>query len=132
MDATPEKKGSHKRAATDSPEPLISTTNMQGKKSKHRKRGSQVLEHADAIGSVAESIDRLAAAFNTPPSASAGDTATDTRRAAVKLLEEDGALSKEDQGSAMVLFRRVPDVADMYISISGKELRTIYIMSELT
>lgn len=81
------------------------------------------------MSEVAKSIQHLAEGLG--PSLAVPSTATPERKTAIRLLEEDGELSENEQIQAMRLFRKDSSIAQSYISIRNKSTRTKYIQAEM-
>ena len=80
-----------------------------------------------AISDVASSVRDLATAFT----ASGDQTSPQRRTAAVKLIEDDGELSENEQLKFFKVLRKDVSVADFVLAIKDKGKRTRYIQSEL-
>ncbi|KIL63009.1 hypothetical protein M378DRAFT_107808 [Amanita muscaria Koide BX008] len=85
-----------------------------------------------AVQDVAEALRDVATSMRSTDEASSTDLSTPQRRkCAIQLLANDGELSDHESIQAFCLFRRDSTVADTYLSIPQKRLRTAYIQEEV-
>ena len=81
--------------------------------------------------SVAGAIEALADMFVEPSDDPSALTSPQWRSAAIAKLENDADLSDSEQVKAICLFSRNTFIVDLYLAISKKTTRTLYIQSEM-
>ncbi|KLO05895.1 hypothetical protein SCHPADRAFT_838762 [Schizopora paradoxa] len=102
-------------------------------KTKSQKRRSRTSGSA-AMLALSGSLDAVTEAFKeSADTPAAGILTTPQRRtAAIQAIEESEDLSDEEMLDAVELFREKPDVADAYMAIKKKPLRTAYLKRTLS
>ncbi|KAG6895921.1 hypothetical protein C0992_011573, partial [Termitomyces sp. T32_za158] len=88
---------------------------------------SRKISSSEALATVAGSIERLAQSFAMDSS----NLSPQRKQAAIRILKDDAMLSPHSLRKAFKLIRRDTGFADMIVSIQNKDLRTLYIESEI-
>lgn len=124
-DQTPAKHIGKKRSALEMTPSLSASASKRhaGSRSRSGRSGT------DAMFSVAGAIEALADSFTDGP---ASLTSPQRRSSAIAQLDEDADLSENEQVQAIRLFSRHTSIADSYLAIKKKSVRTLYIQSELS
>lgn len=94
--------------------------------SKRPKLAKKPTQTAEGMSAMADAIVRLGDSFLGP-----ANTSPEKRRAAIKLIEDDGELDSGDEIESFQLIRRDSRMAEMILSISKKEKRARYLRLEL-
>ncbi len=83
---------------------------------------------ADALLSVSQAIRSVSDALATPV---LGMSTPQRRAKAIAIVEEDEEMSDEEVVLVAKMFHKKPDIADTYVALKSRSIRSDYVRSEL-